>query len=125
MHTHHEQYGILFLNIADRFDNPTRDADEITDHQAIVRIVGEIVDLFDSIDRSEDEITTNLDGAGLVVDHTNLEDDHYPRNTRSTGTPRRHAATTARLRDEPADTKLESQYEPDVGRYGPRDEHSR
>lgn len=79
MHTHHEQAitcGILLLNIADRFDSPTRDADDITDHPNIDRIVGEIVDLFDSINRSEGEMSANLDGAGLVVvDHTNLEDD--------------------------------------------------
>jgi len=79
MHTHHEQAlaaGILLLNIADRFDSPTRDADDITDHPHIDRIIGEIVDLFDSIDRSEGEISANLDGAGLiVVDHTNLVDD--------------------------------------------------
>lgn len=79
MHTHQEQAlaaGILLLNIADRFDSPTRDPDDITEHPHIDRIVGEIVDLFDSINRSEGEISANLDGAGLiVVDHTNLEDD--------------------------------------------------
>lgn len=79
MHTHHEQAiacGILLLNAASQFDSPTRDADDITDHPNIDRIIGEIVDLFDSINRSEGEISANLDGAGLiVVDHTNLEDD--------------------------------------------------
>ena len=79
MHTHHERAiacGILLLNIADRFDSPTRDHDDITDHPNIDRIIEEIVDLFDSIDRSEGEISANLDGTGLiVVDHTNLVDD--------------------------------------------------
>jgi len=79
MHSHHSEAitcGILLLNIADRFDSPTRDPDDVTDHPHIDRIVGEIVDLFDSIDRSEGEMSANLDGVGLVVvDHTNLEDD--------------------------------------------------
>ncbi|WP_254767781.1 hypothetical protein [Salinilacihabitans rarus] len=79
MHTHHEQAltcGILLLNIAERFDSPTRDPDDITEHANIERIIEEIVDLFDSIDRSEGEISANLDGAGLiVVDHTNLPED--------------------------------------------------
>jgi hypothetical protein len=79
MHTHHEQAltcGILLLNIADQFDSPTRDPDDITDHPHIERIIEEIVDLFDSIDRAEGEMSANLDGAGvIVVDHTNLVDD--------------------------------------------------
>lgn len=79
MHNHSERAivcGILLLNLAEQFDSPTRDPDDITDHPNIERIVGEIVDLFDSIDRSEGEISRNLDGAGLVVvDHTNLSED--------------------------------------------------
>lgn len=79
MHSHHEQAlscGILLLNMADRFDSPTRDANDITDHPHIERIIDEIVNLFDSINRSEGEISANLDGAGLiVVNHTNLVDD--------------------------------------------------
>ncbi|MFB6222334.1 MAG: hypothetical protein ABEH86_01505 [Haloarcula sp.] len=79
MHNHHSEAitcGILLLNIADQFDSPTRDPDDITDHPHIDRIIGEIVDLFDSIDRSEGEISANLDGAGLVVvEHTNLVED--------------------------------------------------
>lgn len=76
MHHHHERAltaGILLINVADRFDSPLRDADDITDHINIERIAGEIVDMFDSINRSEGEISANLDGAGVVVvDHSNL-----------------------------------------------------
>jgi hypothetical protein len=79
MHTHYEEAivcGILLLNLADKFDSPTRDPDDITEHPHIERILEEIVDLFDSIDRSQGEISANLDGAGVVVvEHTNLVDD--------------------------------------------------
>lgn len=76
MHTHHERAlscGILLLNLAPRFDSPTRDPEDITEHPHIERIVGEIVDLFNSIDRSGGEISANLDGLGaVVIEHTNL-----------------------------------------------------
>ncbi len=76
MHTHHERAlscGILLLNLASKFDSPTRDPEDITEHPHINRIVGEIVDLFDSINRSGGEISANLDGLGVVViEHTNL-----------------------------------------------------
>lgn len=79
MHHHHEKAltaGILLVNLAEQFDSPLRDPDDITDHVHIERIVGEIVEMFDSINRSEGEISANLDGAGVVVvDHTNLIDD--------------------------------------------------
>jgi len=79
MHTHHNaalSCGILLLNLADRFDSPTRDPDDITTHSNIDRIVGEIIGLFDSINRSGGEISANLDGLGaVVVRHTNLVDD--------------------------------------------------
>lgn len=79
MHNYHEEsiaWGILLLNIADKFDSPLRDPDDITNHPNIERIIEEIIDLFDSINRSEGEISNNLDGAGLiVVDHTNLPDE--------------------------------------------------
>lgn len=78
MHNYHEKSigcGILLLNVADKFDSPLRELDDITDHSNIERIIEEIVDLFDSINRSEGEISNNLDGAGLiVVDHMNLPD---------------------------------------------------
>lgn len=79
MHHHHEQAltaGIMLVNIAETFDSPLRDADDITEHVHIERIVGEIIEMFDSINRSEGEISANLDGAGLiVVDHSNLIED--------------------------------------------------
>jgi hypothetical protein len=79
MHHHHEKAltaGILLVNLAEQFDSPLRDPDDITDHVHIERIVGEIIEMFDSINRSEGEISANLDGAGVVVvDHTNLIDD--------------------------------------------------
>lgn len=79
MHHHHERAltaGILLVNIAERFDSPLRNLDDITEHVHIDRIVGEIVDMFGSINRSEGEISANLDGAGVVVvNHTNLIED--------------------------------------------------
>jgi hypothetical protein len=79
MHHHHEKAltaGILLVNLAEQFDSPLRDPDDITDHVHIERIVGEIIEMFDSINRSEGEISANLDGAGVVVvDHTNLIND--------------------------------------------------
>jgi hypothetical protein len=79
MHHHHERAitaGILLINLAERFDSPTRDPDDITDHPNVERIVDEILDMFRAIDRSGGEISNNLDGAGcVVIDHTNLVDD--------------------------------------------------
>jgi hypothetical protein len=79
MHHHHQRAltaGILLVNVAEIFDSPLRDLDDITDHVHIDRIVGEIIDMFDSINRSEGEISANLDGAGIVVvEHSNLVED--------------------------------------------------
>lgn len=79
MHHHQEQAltaGILLVNIAERFDSPLRDPDDITEHPNIERIVGEIIEMFDSINRSEGEISANLDGAALiVVEHSNVVED--------------------------------------------------
>jgi len=79
IHHHHEKAltaGILLVNLAEQFDSPLRDPDDVTDHVHIDRIVGEIIEMFDSINRSEGEISANLDGAGLVVvDHSNLIED--------------------------------------------------
>lgn len=76
MHHHHERAltaGILLVNLAETFDSPLRDPDDITSHVHIERIVGEIIDMFDSINRSEGEISANLDGASVVVvQHSNL-----------------------------------------------------
>ena len=78
MHTHHEEAlscGILLLNIADTFDSPTREPDDITEHSNIERIIREIIGLFNSINRSGGEISANLDGLGaVVIEHTNLVD---------------------------------------------------
>jgi len=79
MHHHHNRAitaGILLINLAERFDSPTRDPDDITDHPNVERIVDEILDMFRAIDRSGGEVSNNLDGAGcVVIDHTNLVDD--------------------------------------------------
>lgn len=79
MHHHHGKAltaGILLVNVAEQFDSPLRDLDDITDHVHINRIVKEIIEMFDSINRSEGEISANLDGAGVVVvGHSNLVED--------------------------------------------------
>ena len=80
MHTHSDESiacGILLLNISEKFDSPTRDYDDITDHpDDIDRIADEIIEIFDSIDRSEGEMSANLDGLGFVpVSFTNLPDE--------------------------------------------------
>jgi hypothetical protein len=79
MHTHDEKAvtaGIIMVNLAERFDSPTRDADDFTEHANIERIVGEIIDLFGSINRAEGEMSPNLDEAAcIVVNHTNYVED--------------------------------------------------
>jgi len=79
MHTHDEQSitaGIVMVNRAETFDSPTRDADDLTHHSNVDRIVSEIIDLFGSIDRAEGEMSANLDEvACVVVDHTNYFED--------------------------------------------------
>jgi hypothetical protein len=79
MHTHDEKAitaGIVMVNLADKFDSPTRDADDYTEHSNVNRIVGEIIDLFGSIDRAEGEMSANLDEvACVVVNHTNYVED--------------------------------------------------
>ncbi|PSQ06697.1 hypothetical protein BRC92_00575 [Halobacteriales archaeon QS_4_69_31] len=81
MHHHHERAiagGVLLINLAERFDSPTRDPDDITDHPNVERIVDEILDMFRAIDRSGGDVSNNLDGAAcVVVRHTNLLDDDH------------------------------------------------
>lgn len=81
MHHHHERAiaaGILLINLADRFDSPTRDPDDITEHPHVERLVDEILAMFRAIDRSEGDVSNNLDGAGcVVVEHTNILDDGH------------------------------------------------
>jgi len=81
MHFHHEQAiagGVLLINLAERFDSPTRDPDDITEHPNVERVVTEILDMFRAIDRSGGDVSNNLDGAAcIVVEHTNLLDDDH------------------------------------------------
>lgn len=81
IHHHHRKAitgGVLLINLAERFDSPTRDPDDITDHPHVERIVTEILDMFRAIDRSGGDISNNLDGAGcVVVEHTNLLNDGH------------------------------------------------
>jgi len=84
MHLHHERAitaGILLINIAEKFDSPLRDPDDITEHRNVERVVDEILDMFRAIDRSDGEVSNNLDGAGcVVVEHTNLLGDDQQTN---------------------------------------------
>ncbi|EMA41948.1 hypothetical protein C447_00120 [Halococcus hamelinensis 100A6] len=69
--------GVLLINIADQFRSPLRDEGDITEHDNIERLVEETIEIFRTIDRSEGEIDPNVDAAAtVVVDHTNLDDDH-------------------------------------------------
>lgn len=81
IHHHHTRAitaGVILINIADRFDSPTRDPDDITDHRNVERVVEEILEMFRDINRAEGEISSNLDGAGcVVVEHTNLLNDGH------------------------------------------------
>lgn len=78
MHHHHERAvtgGVLLLNIAERFDSPTRDEDDITEHHNVERLVEETIDMFRGIERAEGEISPNVDAvACVVVRHTNMDD---------------------------------------------------
>lgn len=83
MHYHHPQAvsgGILLLNMAERFKSPLRDEHDITEHKHVVDLVEETLDLFREIDRAEGEVSSNIDAIGVVVvEHTNLDDDHETR----------------------------------------------
>jgi hypothetical protein len=78
MHSHHPGSttgGILLINMADRFNSPLRDDDDITEHDRITDLVAETVDIFRDIDRAQGEVSPNVDAVTcVVVDHTNLED---------------------------------------------------
>lgn len=79
MHHHHKGAvtgGLLLINVAERFNSPLRDDDDITRHDNIERLVEETVELFREIDRADGEINSNVDAVGcVVVDHTNMEED--------------------------------------------------
>lgn len=83
MHRHHPGAvtgGLLLINTAERFKSPLRDEDDVTEHDRIERLVEETVDIFRDIDRADGEISPNVDGVGcIVVDHTNMDDDHETR----------------------------------------------
>jgi hypothetical protein len=72
--------GILLINQSDRFKSPLRDEDDITEHDRIEDLVQETVDIFRDIERAQGEVSPNVDGVGcVVVDHTNMDDDHETR----------------------------------------------
>jgi hypothetical protein len=83
MHSHYPGAvtgGILLVNLADRFKSPLRDEDDITEHDRIEDLVAETVDIFRDIDRAQGKVSPNVDGVGcVVVEHTNLDDDHETR----------------------------------------------
>jgi len=83
MHSHYPGAvtgGILLINLADRFKSPLRDEDDITEHDRIEDLVAETVDIFRDIDRAQGKVSPNVDGVGcVVVEHTNLDDDHETR----------------------------------------------
>ena len=83
MHRHHPgsvSGGLLLINMADRFKSPLRDEDDVTDHDRIEHLVSGTVDVFRDIDRADGKISPNVDAVGtVVVEHTNMDDDHETR----------------------------------------------
>lgn len=83
MHRHHPgavSAGLLLINMAERFRSPLRDEGDITQHDNIEELVAGTVEIFEDIDRAEGEISANVDAvATIVVEHTNIEDDHDTR----------------------------------------------
>ena len=83
MHRHHPgsvSGGLLLINMADRFKSPLRDEDDVTDHDRIEQLVSGTVDVFRDIDRADGKISPNVDAVGtVVVEHTNMDDDHETR----------------------------------------------
>jgi hypothetical protein len=78
MHSHHPGSvtgGVLLINMADRFNSPLRDEDDITDHDRIETLVAETVDIFRDINRAQGNVSPNVDAVGcVVVEHTNMDD---------------------------------------------------
>lgn len=69
--------GIILLNMAERFDSPGRDPDEITVHpegapnKGLDQVIQETIDKFDIADT-----TSPLDFCGIIsIEHTNLVED--------------------------------------------------
>jgi len=83
MHSHYPGAvtgGVLLINLADRFKSPLRDEDDITEHDRIEHLVEETVDIFRDINRAQGKVSPNVDGVGcVVVEHTNMADDHETR----------------------------------------------
>jgi hypothetical protein len=80
--------GIVLINQAARFRSPLREEGDITEHGNIERLVEETVEIFRTIDRSEGEIDPNVDAvATIVVEHTNMDDDHESRLVESPPAP--------------------------------------
>jgi hypothetical protein len=78
IHSHHPGAvtgGIILINMADRFNSPLRDDDDITEHDRIETLVAETIDIFRDIDRANERVGPNVDGVGcVVVSHTNIQD---------------------------------------------------
>jgi len=82
--------GILLINAADRFKSPLRDEDDITEHDRIDDLVAETIDIFRDIDRAQGKVSPNVDGVGcVVVEHTNLNDDHEARRVTEPPAPQK------------------------------------
>jgi hypothetical protein len=83
MHSHYPGAvtgGILLINMADRFRSPLRDEGDITEHDRIEELAQGTVEIFRTIDRAQGEVSPNVDAAGcIVVEHTNMDDDHQTR----------------------------------------------
>lgn len=93
MHTHHPGAvtgGVLLINTAERFKSPLRDEDDITEHDHIERIVEKTLDVFEDIPRAEGKVSPNVDGVGcVVVEHTNMDDEHDTRLVTEPPAPQR------------------------------------
>jgi len=80
MHRHHPDAvsgGLLLINTAERFRSPLRDEGDVTEHENIESLVEQTIEIFEDIDRAAGEISPNVDGvACVVVEHTNMDDDH-------------------------------------------------
>lgn len=83
MHRHHPgsvSAGVILINMAERFKSPLRDDDDVTYHDRIEQLVAGTVDIFRDIDRADGQISPNVDAVGtVVVEHTNMDDDHETR----------------------------------------------
>lgn len=80
--------GIILINMAERFNSPLRDDDDITEHDRIETLVAETIDIFRDIDRANERVSPNVDGVGcVVVNHTNIEDSERTQLVEETPAP--------------------------------------